>query len=317
MFETFDRQCHMAFVYAQDEAKRLGAKQVCAPQILLGISRMMGTDVAAAVVLSGFKPQEVRLELERELQGKAVAIATEIQWTNTAKTIVQAAVKKARERSAMPHVSLVDLLMAVLENPDDLLVDVVINSGTHWGMFREEVRKRLKNRLPSAQENLFSCCEFPGLELDPASSEALLIARSEAQSNHCDVLATEHILLGLIQADGLIRQSLSEAGVQLGSIRKRIRELREANNDKTTSENVQSQASTQVKSVCQCAAMKAKEDSKVVAVRHILLAILTVDCTAKEVLNMDASQISAVTQRLTKTEVPDQSLASKAEIQSD
>jgi ATP-dependent Clp protease ATP-binding subunit ClpA len=308
MFEIFDPQCFRALRYADEESRKLRVNWVCAVQILLGISRMMGTDLAAAIVLSGFKPEEVRLQLRKILADRRENVGDIIPFTETAKTIFHAAVNKAKARSIAPHVSMADLLLAVIDNPNDLLVDSVIDSGTHWGTFREELRKRVQVAA-NPLEGMFVNCKFLGRELNGDSREVLQVARSELQSQSGTEIGTEHILLGIFQVDSSVRMSLNEVGVLLPSIRKKLQELREEvieqsaseeMDEQSTSKDVQEPVIPELEIVCKNASLMAQEEAKAITPRHIMQAILTIDCLARRALDLEVPQITKLFEQLTK-----------------
>ncbi len=302
MSEMLEPPCIRALVHAQNESRKLHVNWVCGVQILLGISQVRGTDIAAAVVLSGFKPHEVRLELEKVLAGRKEMVGDVIPYTEAAKTIMLLARQKAQVRSVIPQVTLLDLLLAVLENPGELLVDSVINSGTHWGTFREELRKRVQTTVPP-KEGFFVDCQFLGRELNGNSSEALQIARTEMQSDQSKKLGTEHILLGIFQVDSGIRQILNEAGILLPSIRKNIKEMRKARIEENSVKGLEDLTSTEVENLCSSASGKAKEDATPVTPLHMMLAILSGKCLALDVLNLASPQIETLVAQLKKTQV--------------
>jgi ATP-dependent Clp protease ATP-binding subunit ClpA len=302
MSEMLEPLCIRALMHAQNESRKLHVNWVCGVQILLGISQVRGTDIAAAVVLSGFKPHEVRLELEKVLAGRKEMVGDVIPYTETAKTIMRLAKQKAQMRSVIPQVTLLDLLLAVLENPGELLVDSVISSGTHWGTFREELRKRVQTTVPP-KDGFFVNCQFLGRELDGNSQEVLQIARTELQSDHSKELGTEHILLGIFQVDTGIRQILNEAGILLPIIRQNIKDMRKARIEQNLAEGIEDLTSTEVESICNIASVKAKEDATPVRPLHMMLAILSGKCLALDVLNLASPQIEMLVAQLKKTQV--------------
>lgn len=302
MVYSLDKQCIRALIYAQEESKSLRVNWVCSAQLLLGISRTMGTDVSAAVVLSGLSPHELRLELARVLKHRRETVADVIPYTATAKTVLAQAGAKAKSRSALPHVTLSDLLLAVIENPNEFLVDAVINSGTHWGTFREQVRKRLQFCKTTGQDSLLSSSPLFEGELSDISHDVLQFARSELNSAGTEELSTEHILLGIFQADSSIRQTLISAGVKLVSLRKKILERRQTRTSSEDFGGVSESENTEVKDICDFASLKAKNDSTPITPRHLMLAILSVDCAAQRALEMDESQITRLVESLVEKE---------------
>jgi len=110
------------------------------------------------------------------------------------------------------------ILFGLIQEGSGVAVNVIENLDVDVNRLREA----LNNRMPPSGTDAGG----PSLPITPAGKKVLGLAISEAQAMSYNYVGTEHLLLGLLgEADGLARQILTDAGLDLELTRHEVHEF--------------------------------------------------------------------------------------------
>ncbi len=120
-----------------------------------------------------------------------------------------------------PQVDTEHLLLALVEQPDGIVPQVLARAGVNVAALRGRLRAELE-RQPRV-----SAPPAEGLLISPRLRQALEVAQDEAARMRDDYVSTEHLLLGLARVrDGGAARLLEEAGASLGGLYRAVQDVR-------------------------------------------------------------------------------------------
>jgi ATP-dependent Clp protease ATP-binding subunit ClpB len=120
-----------------------------------------------------------------------------------------------------PQMDSEHLLLALVEQPDGIVPQVLAKAGVTSAALRGRLRAELE-RLPKVTGQ-----GSDGLVMSPRLRQALAAAQEEATRLHDEYVSTEHLLLALAAArDGTAARALAEAGLSPETLQRAVQEVR-------------------------------------------------------------------------------------------
>jgi ATP-dependent Clp protease ATP-binding subunit ClpA len=199
-FDRFNDRAKRVLALAQDEAIRFNHNYIGTEHLLLGLVRE-GEGVAARALDSlGVELSKVRVSVEFMIgRGDSTSTPSEVTLSPRTKQIIELAIDEAR-KMGHSHVGTEHLLLGIVREGEGVAA-----------------------RVPESLATL-RAYSGSGLDrLDDAARRVLALARNEAIGLGHSWIGTDHLLLGLISANGTVAQrALGELGVKLDRARESV-----------------------------------------------------------------------------------------------
>jgi ATP-dependent Clp protease ATP-binding subunit ClpA len=228
-FDRFNDRAKRVLALAQDEAIRFNHNYIGTEHLLLGLVRE-GEGVAARALDSlGVELSKVRSSVEFIIgRGDSTTTPTEITLSPRTKRVIELAIDEAR-KLGHSHVGTEHLLLGVAREGDGVAARVLASLGVTQEKVRHQVIATL-GQAGRAGGMAFDPSPASGFQsatprdrLDDASKRVLALAQNEAIGLGHTWIGTDHLLLGLISANGTIAQrALNELGVALEPARAQV-----------------------------------------------------------------------------------------------
>jgi len=227
-FDRFNDRAKRVLALAQDEAVRFNHNYIGAEHLLLGLVRE-GEGVAARVLDSlGVELSKVRAAVEFTIgRGDATTSPSEITLTPRVKKIVELAIDEAR-KLGHSHVGTEHLLLGIAREGESVASGVLQSLGVKLETVRHQVIAALGREAggPAPGPSVVATRQYtanPLDRLDDAAKRVLALAQNEAFGFGHTWIGTDHVLLGLISANGTVSQrALGELGVKLDRAREAV-----------------------------------------------------------------------------------------------
>ncbi|MEV6280842.1 Clp protease N-terminal domain-containing protein [Nocardia sp. NPDC051832] len=212
MFEKFTDRARRVVVLAQEEARALNHHVIGAEHLLVAVLREAESEAnsptAKALSRHGFTPSEAIERIGLAADPDTAATPEFLPFTDGAKAALQASL---RESIALGHTAI---------TPDHVLLGIIRSESAHvdstaaaaitaLGLTADELRRPVG---PSR------------LQMAPLVRMAFLHANAEAQRAGSDLVGTEHMLLGLLDADPeLAKRVFGALGVDTDEVTAKVR----------------------------------------------------------------------------------------------
>ena len=226
-FDRFNDRAKRVLALAQDEAIRFNHNYIGAEHLLLGLVRE-GEGVAARVLDSlGVELSKVRAAVEFTIgRGDATTSPSEITLTPRVKKIIELAIDEAR-KLGHSHVGTEHLLLGIVREGESVASGVLQSLGVKLETVRHQVIAALGREAggpaPGPSMTTRMSVASPLDRLDDAAKRVLALAQNEAFGFGHSWIGTDHLLLGLISANGTLAQRvLGELGVKLEPARETV-----------------------------------------------------------------------------------------------
>ena len=226
-FDRFNDRAKRVLALAQDEAIRFNHNYIGAEHLLLGLVRE-GEGVAARVLDSlGVELSKVRAAVEFTIgRGDATTSPSEITLTPRVKKIIELAIDEAR-KLGHSHVGTEHLLLGIVREGESVASGVLQSLGVKLETVRHQVIAALGREAggpaPGPSITTRMSVASPLDRLDDAAKRVLALAQNEAFGFGHSWIGTDHLLLGLISANGTLAQRvLGELGVKLEPARETV-----------------------------------------------------------------------------------------------
>ncbi|TME76247.1 MAG: hypothetical protein E6I19_02520 [Chloroflexi bacterium] len=226
-FDRFNDRAKRVLALAQDEAIRFNHNYIGAEHLLLGLVRE-GEGVAARVLDSlGVELSKVRAAVEFMIgRGDATTSPSEITLTPRVKMIIELATDEAR-KLGHSHVGTEHLLLGIVREGESVASAALQSLGVKLETVRHQVIAALGREAsgpapgPSVATRLYTASSLE--RLDDAAKRVLALAQNEAFGCGHTWIGTDHLLLGLMSANGTVSQRvLGELGVTLDRARETV-----------------------------------------------------------------------------------------------
>jgi ATP-dependent Clp protease ATP-binding subunit ClpA len=228
-FDRFNDRAKRVLALAQDEAIRFNHNYIGTEHLLLGLVRE-GEGVAARALDSlGVELSKVRVSVEFMIgRGDSTSTPSEITLSPRTKKIIELAIDEAR-RMGHSHVGTEHLLLGIVREGEGVAARVLESLGVTLEKVRQQVIATLGQAGHASRtgpEPLATLRPYSGSgldRLDDAARGVLALARNEAIGLGHSWIGTDHLLLGLISANGTVAQrALGELGVKLDRARESV-----------------------------------------------------------------------------------------------
>jgi predicted dehydrogenase len=294
---NFTPRAQQALALARKEADRFNHTFVGTEHLLLGLIAL-GNGVAANVLLKrGLDLEKVRQEVEKQVgTGPDQKMIGDIPYTRSVNRVLAVASGEAKNLNHA-YVGTEHILLALLSEPDGVVLTVLKNFGVDLEQTRKEILHELAPNLGEASGKLAATeSEKPGFfgrlfakgtptggqplrgeamnNFTPRAQQVLALARKEAKWFNHNFVGTEHVLLGLIALNqGVAVNVLQKLGLVLETVRMEIEKQVGTGPDQKMIGNIP--YTPRVKKVLALAAKEAKNlNHTYVGTEHILLGLL-------------------------------------------
>ncbi|MGH2492047.1 MAG: Clp protease N-terminal domain-containing protein, partial [Candidatus Limnocylindria bacterium] len=208
---------------AQDEAIRFNHHYLGTEHLLLGLVRE-GEGVAARVLDSlGVELSKVRKSVEFIIgRGDSTTSPSGITLSPRTKKVIELAIDEAR-KLGHSHVGTEHLLLGLVREGEGIASGVLESLGVSMEKVRHQVIATLGQQHPGAPPPT-ARRTGPFDRFSDMSTLALALAQDEAVRMKHTYIGTEHMLIGLLRAQGLTAErALGELGVTLDGARAAVR----------------------------------------------------------------------------------------------
>ena len=227
-FDRFNDRAKRVLALAQDEAIRFNHNYMGTEHLLLGLVRE-GEGVAARVLnsLPGVQLSKVRRAVEFSIgRGDSTKSPTEITLSPELKRVIGHAIDEAR-KLGHSHVGTEHLLLGILRENESPAAKVLESLGVSL----ETVRHNVIATLGQPHREAGPGAPYPGPpstrnfagpfdRFNEGAKRVLALAQDEAIRFNHNYIGTEHILIGLIRAQGSVAaRALQNLGVELEKAR--------------------------------------------------------------------------------------------------
>jgi ATP-dependent Clp protease ATP-binding subunit ClpA len=230
-FDRFNDRAKRVLALAQDEAIRFKHNYIGVEHLLLGLVRE-GEGVAARVLDSfGVELSKVRTAVEFVIgRGDATTSPSEITLSPRTKKVIELAIDESRK---LGHgaVGTEHLLLGILREGASIASGVIESLGVDAEKIRQQVFATLGQPAPPISHE--TSYRYVGRELprppellDDITRRVVALAENEAIGLGHTWVGTEHLVLGLIAANGSIPQRvLTELGLTIDRVREQVKQL--------------------------------------------------------------------------------------------
>ena len=218
MWQRFTEPARRVVLLAQEEASRMNSAYVGTEHLLLGLVREIDGFAAQILQMMGVDLQKLRDEIES--QNDAVSGVNEPKLTPEAGHILELAAEEASRMHDADRDANIDtehLLLGLLREKDGTAAQLLHT----LGLDVEKARTRILVLYLGPAASLYA----PEPKVTLTARRILQLAVEEARSMKHDEIGSGHILLALLrEEDGVAAKILSEAGLDLAMVRKRVLE---------------------------------------------------------------------------------------------
>jgi len=221
---------------AQEEAERLNVGFVGTEHLLLGLVRDQACVAVQILRLAGGTQDLIRAEVERVVGADPTKgsppLKGAVPYSEAFNRVLTLAEQEARDGE---HLGTEHLLFALLSVPEGQAAPVLGRFGITIGKAREAYRRWLSRGIspsrrlfPRESDTAFEDRLADGTEATPLShsqraARVMVLANGEAQRFNHEYVATEHLLLALVQeGGGLAANVLMNLGIDLRKIRMEV-----------------------------------------------------------------------------------------------
>jgi ATP-dependent Clp protease ATP-binding subunit ClpA len=220
-FDRFNDRAKRVLALAQDEAIRFNHNYIGGEHLLLGLVRE-GEGVAARVLDSmGVELSKARTSVEFIIgRGDSTTAPTEITLSPRTKKIIELAIDEAR-KLGHSHVGTEHLLLGIVREGESIASGVLQSLGVELEKVRHQVIATLGQQHPPTAG--MGVATGPPLSVDDPMRRVIALAQNEALGLGHTWVGTEHLVLGLISANGTPAQdALRSLGVTLDTARELV-----------------------------------------------------------------------------------------------
>ncbi len=224
-FDRFNDRAKRVLALAQDEAIRFNHNYIGVEHLLLGLVRE-GEGTAARVLNSlGAELSKVRSAVEFMLgRGEATTAPSEITLSPRTKKVIELAIDEAR-KLGHSHVGTEHLLLGIVREGGSIATGVLQSLGIELERVRLQVIATLGQATPFAGAGAGTVTSEQVGADDPIR-RVIAIAQNEALGLGQTWVGTEHLVLGLISANGTkAQEALKSLGVTIEAARERVAKL--------------------------------------------------------------------------------------------
>jgi ATP-dependent Clp protease ATP-binding subunit ClpA len=221
-FDRFNDRAKRVLALAQDEAIRFNHNYIGVEHLLLGLVRE-GEGTAARVLDSmGVELSKVRSAVESMIgRGDSTTTPSEITLSPRTKNVIGLAIDEAR-KLGHSHVGTEHLLLGVVREGGGVATGVLQSLGVELEKVRHQVIATLGQRASAAAHPGEVPTGMP-LGRDDPMRRVIALAQNEALGLGHMWVGTEHIVLGLVSANGTRAQAaLRSLGVRLDATRELV-----------------------------------------------------------------------------------------------
>ena len=228
--KRFTDRSRRVVVLAQEEARMLNHNYIGTEHLLLGLLHEAEGVAAVALRNLGVTLETVQAQVE-EIIGRGVqAPSGHIPFTPRSKTVLEASL---REALALDHqyIGTEHILLGIVHEGEGVAAQIIIKLGADLNRVRQEVISLLHGYNRAAPPEPVPVRPAPArprarhhLELSEELREVVRVAMAEAAALRHGYIGTEHLLLGLLQADGAAPRLADLVGeaVTVAAVREQI-----------------------------------------------------------------------------------------------
>jgi len=216
-FDRFNDRAKRVLALAQDEAIRFNHNYIGVEHLLLGLVRE-GEGVAARALNSlGVELSKVRSAVEFMIgRGESTTTPNETTLSPRTKKVIELAIDEAR-KLGHSHVGTEHLLLGILREGGSMATGVLDSLGVDREKVRWQIFATLGQHAPAAGMGVATGAP---LRVDDPMRRMIALAQNEALGLGQTWVGTEHLVLGLISANGTQAQTaLRSLGVTLEAAR--------------------------------------------------------------------------------------------------
>ncbi len=230
-WQRFTERARRVISYAQEEARRLGENYVSTEHLLLGLLRESAGTAVRVLQQLGVSPDQLRMEVERQVSRGEVRDAQEMQLTPRAKRVIDLAYDEARHLNDS-YIGTEHLLLGLIREEEGLAGGVLKQMGVDLEHARIAVKAVREGKgLPSAQVTISRLNVLRGLQgrdllgiNDLTSEECVALLQLAAEMKQTTRAGAEvvrwkrpHLLAMIFEKPSLrTRFTFEAAMVQLG-----------------------------------------------------------------------------------------------------
>lgn len=223
-FDRFDDRAKRVIALSQDEAMRFNHKYIGTEHLILGLVRDGG--VAARVLASlGADLSQMRTAVGLIGRGDAATDPAQVALSPRALKVCEFAVDEARKRGH-GHVGAEHLLLGVVREGEGMAAGILASLGIRLETIRAKVMETFTQAGPAVVPAVpaFAPSDLGSLaRLEADTQRAIALAENEAIGLDQTWVGTEHLVLGLVTANGTIAQkALLSLGVTADDVRERV-----------------------------------------------------------------------------------------------
>ncbi len=226
-FSRFNDRAKRVLALSQDEAVRFKHNYIGTEHLILGLARE-GEGVAAQVLTAlGADLSKLRTAVGFIIpRGDASATPTEITLSPRTKKVIELAIDEAR-KMGQAQVGTEHLLLGLVREGEGIAAGVLESLGIKMENVRAKVMETLNHRAPAVAHAGYTFVSTeprsPVERLEDATKRVIALAQNEAIGLGQTWVGTEHLVLGLISANGTHTQkALRSLGVTADAVRERV-----------------------------------------------------------------------------------------------
>lgn len=220
-FDRFNDRAKRVLALAQDEAIRFNHNYIGVEHLLLGLVREGEGAAARALHSLGVELSKVRSAVEFTIgRGDSTTTPSEITLSPRTKKVVELAIEEAR-KLGHSHVGTEHLLLGIVREGDSVATGVLQSLGVELERVRHQVIATIGQAAPGA--GAIYAERRPAERFDDVTRRVIALAENEALGLGHTWVGTEHLVLGLIAANGSIPQKiLGKLGLTIEKVREQV-----------------------------------------------------------------------------------------------
>ena len=225
-FDRFNDRAKRVLALAQDEAIRFNHNYIGTEHMLLALVRE-GEGVAARVLDSlGVELSKVRSAVEFIVgRGDATTSPSEITLSPRTKRVIELAIDEAG-KLGHSHVGTEHLLLGLVRDGDGIASGVLESLGVALERVRHQIIATLGQQAARPEQTTLvtpqAATTGPFDRFDSNAKRTLALAQDEAIRFGHNWIGTEHLMLGLLRGEGVVRAALTSLGVGLEAAREAV-----------------------------------------------------------------------------------------------